>query len=281
MWNGLENLLILNLPSNKINSIPYECFELLTKLEQLDMSINDIIYITHYSWLGPASLKKLDLSFNDISNIAENTFSLMGNLEILELSWNNISVIISGSFQRLRSLQELYLSRNYISNMEQKSLSGLPQLNALHISGNSLLTLEKDIFYPEDFPESDGHPSSLELSLRYNSIDCDRRMCWIKEGEQDGWLSWYINNRGKVYKPDCVNNPNSRWYFGKQEDYSFDSGLSDLWSDVLESDADDYIMIYGWDDDDLIQCSNTSKLTNIRLSMPYLASVYNVISLLN
>ena len=64
-----------------------------------------------------------------------------------------------------------------------------------------------DIFNPDIYPESDGHPAQIELGL--GQMHCYRRLCWLKQGEHLGWITWWIGSNGKEFYPECTNYQNS------------------------------------------------------------------------
>ena len=36
-------------------------------------------------------------------------------------------------------------------------------------------------------------------------MKCNSSLCWLKQGEQKGWITWYTGGSGIVYHPDCLN----------------------------------------------------------------------------
>ncbi len=42
-----------------------------------------------------------------------------------------------------------------------------------------------------------------------NPLQCDRRLCWIRRGEEEGWLSW-IRLEGRPKHPRCSGD-NTLW----------------------------------------------------------------------
>ena len=81
-------------------------------------------------------------------------------------------------------------------------LDHLPMLECLLLYNNPLTTLSHTIFNPSIYPDTDGHPRCLEMRL--GLMKCNSSLCWLKQGERKGWITWYKSN-GKVYPPDHLN----------------------------------------------------------------------------
>ena len=47
----------------------------------------------------------------------------------------------------------------------------------------------------------------ITLLIENNPLQCDSGICWIKQGEEDGWII-FPEERGK---PDCENYPDVPW----------------------------------------------------------------------
>ena len=104
----------------------------------------------------------------------------------------------------LNSLTRLDLQYNLqMQTILPGGLSNLPKLDLLHLHNNGLKTLSKDIFTINDCP--DGHPPILRLTLRDNPLVCDTKLCWLKKGEEEGWLRFSDN-----HSPNCAYNVD--WY---------------------------------------------------------------------
>ena len=105
----------------------------------------------------------------------------------------------------LDSLKELHLYHNLISYIEPGSFATLKQLHGLYMERNKLTTLEQNIF-------DDLMPNYLVLGINYNPLQCDNRMCWIKQGERKRRITLYHEARGITWsKPSCVNYPGFHW----------------------------------------------------------------------
>ena len=92
-------------------------------------------------------------------------------------------------FIGMYSLTELELSHNQISHIEHGSFTKTQQLQYLYLSSNKLRTLEQDMF---SIPQQ----GEITILIEDNPLQCDSRICWIKQGEQDGWIKFSHKSGG-------------------------------------------------------------------------------------
>ena len=132
-------------------------------------------------WFGLSNVIELDLS--------DNSGGVLGS------HYRDHSLIRGGMWLELTSLRKLNLRNNWIGTLQSGAFSNLPHLNELDLGDNTIMelkTLDSNIFGP------DGHPSKLILGISGNLLDCDAARCWLKEGEEEGWLTL-------KEIPDCKN----------------------------------------------------------------------------
>ena len=161
---------------NKISSIMSDSFNHLTQLSTLELHNNVITYIEPSSFSHLGELTELTLGNNRLTEITANMFAGLAKLKILKLRHNSISIIEAGAF------------------------SHMPQLQTLDLSNNSLETLPIDAFNMTN-------NSSLTLDLQGNQMQCDKRLSWLKTGQEDGSIRWLGQNN----KPRCINFPQKNW----------------------------------------------------------------------
>ena len=305
MWEGLNSLQDLNLFENKITSIGRGCFQDITTLKKLDLSSNGLLEIRHDMWKTLLFLEQLNLRSNAIKILNCNLFNGLQSLILLNLEFNKIQKLVAADFNKsmkknnesgstwtgLTSLVELHLEYNNISYIGDLAFSGLPRLQKLYLYGNNLNSFSEQVFDPNDFPDSDGHPPNLTLSISKNPLQCDKRMCWLKKAEQEGWIAWAVEEEDNmlwhpddIYKPNCDNIPDEYLppYFNRFGGFSFldREGFSNLGIELYDSDSlpkeyinekkIDYledevndmkyptIDTYGWDKD---FCSDSGRIT--------------------
>ncbi|XP_071091195.1 protein slit-like isoform X2 [Haliotis cracherodii] len=101
----------LYLDVNEITNIPME-IGLLTKLQKLDLSHNNIETLPELIFANLTKLSTLILSYNNIQCMGDTSFSGLKELRILSLHGNNLSVIPYNAFKDLVALTHIALGGN-------------------------------------------------------------------------------------------------------------------------------------------------------------------------
>ncbi len=181
-----------------LKEVPDNAFGALTNLQRLEIQYVVIDTVRGGQWTGLGSLKHLTLSRCQITMIEAGAFSELGELVYLSLFVNLIHTIHPDMWLGLNSLRTLWLEFNNITHIPPRGFSNLPMLNKLGLGRNlELKRLPMNVFDPQYF--EDGHPKDLTLGLSYVSLVCDESLCWLKEGEEGGWIHWLYMSR-----PDCL-----------------------------------------------------------------------------
>ena len=188
MWQGLKNLKLLEIYNNYISNIEPNCFISLQNLESLNLQDNSLKKMKANMFNGLHSLRKLILSSNAIVTIF---FPILNKLVHLDIVDNNVKSIKADSLKGLYSLKKLYLGMNAINKIKPRAFSNMSQLDLLNLEQNELTVFTQDVFNPDDFPDSNGHPPNLELDISGNPIKCDGDLCWLQLAAEDGWLGLY------------------------------------------------------------------------------------------
>ncbi|XP_068181670.1 transforming growth factor beta activator LRRC32-like isoform X1 [Antennarius striatus] len=117
------------------------------RLRRLDLSNN---FIRQLHTLALPYLEQLDLSSNQLDFISEDAFQNLARLEILNLSRNTLNNNIGSNTKALRSmstLKTLDISMNGLSDdMVEQYLRNKPSLNHLKMTGNTLKGLSHKMF---------------------------------------------------------------------------------------------------------------------------------------
>ncbi|XP_054160617.1 immunoglobulin superfamily containing leucine-rich repeat protein-like [Oppia nitens] len=111
-FNGLKNVIELDLSVNSLKYIPSQSLSSMTKLRTLDMSSNLIPFVNKHSFHNLTDLKTLSLERNRITFIDDMAFDGLINLSYLKLSQNQLTTMRSQILDPLTQLHSLTLSDN-------------------------------------------------------------------------------------------------------------------------------------------------------------------------
>lgn len=144
---NMPNLKILKLSNCNISSLDPNSFSGLQNLALLDLSSNKIETLPVLGDSeGLPSLMTLQLCNNRLHIVDGSTFQFLTSVRHLHLSHNRISVLdrssFSGSMQK--TLLSLHLRHNGLAEVEGLAICQLESLTTLDISFNSLRTLTAD-----------------------------------------------------------------------------------------------------------------------------------------
>ena len=207
MFRGLEKLSYLSLVGNEITDIKAGTLENMTSLGTLELTRNKLKEIRGDMW--SPDLRKLvlvDLDDNQISTLHDGAFTSLTKLKYLNLGSNQIREIRGDMWRKLRYVRWVNLEQNQINAVPSDGFGNLRSIKRISLKNNNLTTLDCDVFDPKDFPGYRRHPRKLGLKLGGNPLQCDSRMCWIKRGEDAGWIYWEEDS-----VPECENFPDTAW----------------------------------------------------------------------
>jgi len=141
---GFSKLENLDLSRNNISEIDCDAFESTVNLTVLRLRSNRLTTIT-FSTLE--HLRYLDLSNNMISSILPEAIRNISVLEWLSLANNNLTEIPPDTLRLLRHLRHLDLSNNMISSILPETLHNNSDLEWLSLANNRLTDIRLDIFW--------------------------------------------------------------------------------------------------------------------------------------
>lgn len=144
MFLGLDNLEILDVEGNQIQTLHSGSFTKLFRLNELLLANNLIRIIPAFVFSDLQELHSLHLENNNIETIEYNAFKGLTNLGVLDLSNNSLGTIKTTTFNKLKTLLELHLDNNKIETII--GLFELPGLKFLHLNDNLLSSLDRDLF---------------------------------------------------------------------------------------------------------------------------------------
>ena len=188
------------LRGNKITTLRPLDFSNLTSCVILDVGENSIVKIEDGTFGSElSSLKDLYLDNNMLTKLRANMFIHLYKLQVLLVHYNQISTIEDNIFLSLTKLWQLHLAGNALTELRSSMFNGLKSIRLLNLDDNQLISIDSSTF--------SNLPRSLTLALGFNPLQCDRRLCWLKEEEERGQVKWLLWD-GHLFKPDCVEGMN-------------------------------------------------------------------------
>ena len=145
IFNGINNLVDLNLSNCSIYNFEHEVFDSLTHLESINLSNNIISSIDNGLFEKNTQLQTIILQNNILDEINNGAFSVSKRLEKLNLSYNFITVLDTECLIS-SNLKELSLSHNRINNVLATAFSRLPNLRYLDLDHNVICDLDVNVF---------------------------------------------------------------------------------------------------------------------------------------
>ncbi|XP_010180574.1 PREDICTED: leucine-rich repeat-containing protein 32 [Mesitornis unicolor] len=158
----------IDLSGNLIQSIPEKSLSFYSSLQCLDLSSNQISFITPGVFAHMTSLLEINLANNHLYELAQNGtegIGLLPKVEVLDLSHNSLYNGMTEYFiKQAPALRYLSLADNSIIMISQKMFQGSPNLVEIDLQSNIIMEIEEGAF------ETLVNLSKLNLSM--NSITC-------------------------------------------------------------------------------------------------------------
>ena len=161
-----------------------------------------------WDWIDGNTYGYPSWSINRISAINPESFVNLSSCVILNLAANSLTGIKPESFTGLTHLERLNLVHNEITAIEPRAFAGLTSLVELALNTNQLTTLSQDVFDPRLYME-ERDQQGVYLGLSKNPLVCDSSLCWVKEGEVQGWI---YKPKTNMFTANCVNFPGIDWF---------------------------------------------------------------------
>jgi Leucine-rich repeat (LRR) protein len=200
-FENKNELLLLDLSNNLgLNFTRLDSYlksSILSKLFMSNMGIRCIrntINFTHYP-----KLEDLNLSCNEISRIRSSQFAQNRNLLTLNLSFNNISILEEGSLSSIQSLNTLDLRSNKLKNFTES----LPAVKNLDLSCNKMtyvsIVIDKisKVNLQENLLQENEIQFIVQVSPESSSVTVDLSFNKIKTINRD--LSFMTKELGFLY----------------------------------------------------------------------------------
>ncbi|XP_063239534.1 protein artichoke-like [Bacillus rossius redtenbacheri] len=137
-WERLD-LTVIDLSNNEINFVSNETFMDSPTLQHLFLSRNNITGIDNDTFKYTPLLKNLFIDNNSLIFISETLFKNLTQLELLDLSHNSIEIIKARAFEDLKSLEALNLQFNRLKTFNAKSYFSENMLTSLFLNDNLIM----------------------------------------------------------------------------------------------------------------------------------------------
>lgn len=111
-FEGLTNLIELDLSHNLLTSVPAATFQYITSLRDLTVASNPIQKIESHAFSNILSLTKLDVSHCDLQSISASAFENLDSLHSLKLNGNKLSELREKTVETLSKLHWVELHDN-------------------------------------------------------------------------------------------------------------------------------------------------------------------------
>eukprot|EP00903_Cladosiphon_okamuranus_P017731 g16324.t2 len=128
---GRQNIVLLQLGSNDLTSLPSGVFDSLTELQFLNLSNNGLTSLPSGVFDSLTALKSLLLNDNDLMSIPSGVFDSLTALEFLEMSSTDLTTLPSGIFDSLTALEHLILYNNDLTSLPSGVFDSLTALEWL------------------------------------------------------------------------------------------------------------------------------------------------------
>jgi len=158
---GVSSLEKLNASDNHINYIHEEAFVEQSKLQIVDLSRNELMFIEPNTFKKNRFLTTLSLANNEPLKLPDGgPFLNSKSLKVLDLSACNLSIIPPNAFRGIPNLEALYISQNKFKVLPL--LQWVERLKILDLSHNYLTDLNSEVF--------SAYPKLVHLNLSYNKL---------------------------------------------------------------------------------------------------------------
>ena len=171
---------MLDMSCNKLQDLPQDVFQGIEDLDILNMSQNKL-QVLHAETFQFLSCGILDMSQNNLQDLPPKVFDSMSDLKILNLAENELStlpdrVFYGGRvFNSFRDLRSLRLEGNRLRSLGTRPFYWLIRLEELNLERNLLTDLDEDVF--ECHVQKVSHWSygyvwvDVYLSLKWNLLE--------------------------------------------------------------------------------------------------------------
>ncbi|XP_037118574.1 platelet glycoprotein Ib alpha chain isoform X2 [Syngnathus acus] len=180
---------VLLFPRNQFSSLPWESYQIFSKLYELDLTGNELGQVMVSTTPLLPGLSVLRLGRNRLTSLAGGAFSACLALTQLYLEDNAIESLSDDTFAGLSKLEVLDLKSNRIRVLPPLLLRPLVAIETLYLETNQISEVPDDWFNPrEDVPY---------LYLSDNPWACSCSLMYLYTYLQDFYFNFYVRD-GKI-----------------------------------------------------------------------------------
>ncbi|XP_071040008.1 slit homolog 3 protein [Parasteatoda tepidariorum] len=137
---------IAQFQGNKISNLNSDTFYSARGITEINLSFNQIDFVSINAFKAFKVLVRLDLSHNRIWNLPKGMFEGLGNLRYLDISFNNLANVFPGHFAKLSELRKLVMKNNPLQELEPKHFEHLTKLEELDLESTLLKVIPDRVF---------------------------------------------------------------------------------------------------------------------------------------
>ncbi|CAF4789561.1 unnamed protein product [Pieris macdunnoughi] len=150
MFNGMTYIANLNLSGNNIEKIHNQAFHKLVELNYLDLSFNNLDFISSILIKQNIELDIFKISNNPrLKHLPKDGFLCSAeqfNIYLFEAANCGLDEIFDDSLKTFTALSQINLSGNNIKSISNQVFSRSPKLVEINLSHNQLMTLDAKVF---------------------------------------------------------------------------------------------------------------------------------------
>lgn len=245
-FDGLTNLIELDLSRNLLTSVPAASFQHITSLRDLTLASNPIQKIDSFAFANVLSLTKLDVSHCDLQSISASAFEGLDVLHSLKLNGNKLSELRGRTVETLSKLHWVELHDNpWLCDCRLRATklwltdNNIPYPMAPTCSGGPERVIDKSFseLHVDDFACK---PEMLPVRRHVEAVSGENATINCRTGAiPAATITWYWNGR-------LLNNNSAFSSYQKvhiYEDGSFEKRSRLLLTNAQETDSSEFYCV--------------------------------------
>lgn len=142
VFQNMDGLINLELSHNKLMNVD-NVFDKITSLKQLDISYNEISYLSPAAFVHNGNLEILNIAGNPLLVLNPEVFAANHLLRDIDARNATLTKLWSNYNKPVKSLHKLLLSGNFLGTLTNDDFNIMPKLEAIELEDNPLVFDEK------------------------------------------------------------------------------------------------------------------------------------------